>query len=211
MTREGLDPEGSTQKFGTRAIHSAPTTVSLSSATPRGEFPNDPVPSRRKSEMRKLFVAGITTLAFAAALVGPVGTAGATSPAKAKPPVKLDGKVNNEGTKTVKGGKIEAELDDYYFGPTFIKAKAGTTVKIKLENEGDADHTFTIDDQSIDQTVSPGKTATISVAIPTDGTPVNFYCRFHVSSGMQGAFFTKAGGKATRTDSGSSSSGSGGY
>ena len=161
--------------------------------------------------MRKLFVAGITTLALAGALMGPIGPAGAASPAKAKPPVKLDGKVNNEGTKTVKGGKIEAELDDYYFGPTFIKAKAGTTVKIKLENEGDADHTFTIDDQSIDQTVSPGKSATISVAIPTDGTPVNFYCRFHVSSGMQGAFFTKAGGKATRTDSGSSSSGSGGY
>jgi len=161
--------------------------------------------------MRKLFVAGITTLALAGALMGPIGPAGAASPAKAKPPVKLDGKVNNKGTKTVKGGTIEAEMDDYYFGPTFIKAKAGATVKVKLKNEGSTDHNFTIDDQNIDKTVSPGKTETISVAIPTDGKPVNFYCKFHVSSGMQGAFFTKSGAKAPSTNSGTSSSGSGGY
>jgi plastocyanin len=202
MTPEGLGPEELTQMYGTRAIHSAPTPVSLSSVTLSRASP-----SERKTEMRKLFVAGITTLALVGALVGLVGTASATSPAKAKPPVKLDGKVNNKGTKTVKGGTIEVEQDNYYFGPTFIKAKGGATVKVELKNEGSADHTFTIDDQSIDKTVSPGDTTTVDVAIPADGKPVNFYCRFHVASGMQGAFFTKSGGKAKST----SSSDGGGY
>jgi plastocyanin len=161
--------------------------------------------------MRKFFVAGISTLALAAVLVGPIGAAGATSPPKAKPPVKLDGKVNNKGTKTVKGGKIAVEVSDYYFEPTFLKAKAGTTVAVKLKNQGSAEHTFTIDSQKIDKTLSPGSTTTIDVDIPANGTPVNFYCKFHVSSGMQGAFFTKSGAKATSTNSGTSSSGSGGY
>ena len=211
MTAEGLAPEASTQIYGIRAIHSAPPPVSLSSVTLTGCGPTDPTPSRRNTEMRKFFVTGITALALAGALVGPIGTAGAASPAKAKPPVKLDGKVNNEGTKAVKGGSASIEVSDYYFEPTFLKAKAGTTVKVKLENKGSAQHTFTIDSQKIDKALSPGSTTTIDVDIPANGTPVNFYCRFHVSSGMQGAFFTKAGGKATRTDSGSSSSGSGGY
>ena len=161
--------------------------------------------------MRKFFVAGISTLALAAVLMGPIGTAGATSPAKAKPPVKLAGGVNNKGTKTVKGGTIDVEVSDYYFEPTFLKAKAGTTVKVKLKNAGSAQHTFTIDSQKIDKALSPGSTTTIDVDIPANGTPVNFYCRFHVSSGMQGAFFTKSGGKAKSTNSGTSSSGSGGY
>jgi plastocyanin len=157
--------------------------------------------------MRKPFVAGVTTLALAGALVGLVGTAGATSPAKAKPPVKLEGTVNNKGTKTVKGGAVNLEQRDYSFTPTFLKAKAGTTVKVKVKNGGGAEHTFTIDDQNIDETLSPGDTTTVDVAIPANGKPVTLYCRFHVNSGMQGAFFTKSGGKATSTDD----SGGGGY
>jgi plastocyanin len=159
--------------------------------------------------MRKLFVAGITTLALVGALVGLVGTAGATSPAKPKPPVKLDGTVNNKGTKTVKGGAVTIEQDDYYFKPTFLKAKAGATVKVTVKNDGSAQHTFTIDSQKIDKTLSHGATTTVNVTIPTNGTPVVFYCRFHQGSGMQGAFFTKSAAKAT--SSGSTSSGSGGY
>jgi len=161
--------------------------------------------------MRKFFVAGITALALAGALVGLVGTAGATSPAKPKPPVKLDGTVNNKGTKTVKGGAVTIEQDDYYFKPTFLKAKGGTTVKVTVKNDGRALHSFTIDSQKIDKTLSHGATTTVNVTIPTNGTPVVFYCRFHVGSGMQGAFFTKSAGKAPSTSSGSGSSGSGGY
>ena len=160
--------------------------------------------------MRKPFVAGITALALLGAVVSLAGTAGATAPTK--PPVKLAGGVNNKGTKAVKADAVTIEQGDYFFKPTFLKAKAGTTVKVTVKNGGSADHTFTIDSQNIDETLSAGETTTVDVTVPTNGKPVVFYCRFHGSGGgMQGAFFTKTGAKAKATDSGSGSSGSGGY
>jgi plastocyanin len=153
--------------------------------------------------MRKLLVL-IGCLA-AASLVIPAG-ASASVAARKKAPVKLSGKVNNHGTKTVKGTSIEVEQDDYYFGPTFIKAKPGTTLTINLKNEGTEAHNFSIDDQHIDQTVDPDGKATVTVTVPATGI-VNFYCKFHLTTnGMQGAIFTKAGGtaaaKANSTTSG---------
>jgi hypothetical protein len=46
---------------------------------------------------------------------------------------------------------------------------------------------------------------TVTVDV-TEGQPVEFYCRFHSGSGMQGAFYTKAAaGASTKTGSGGSS------
>jgi plastocyanin len=155
------------------------------------------------------------TVAVLAAALTLGGTAAASSPAAVaakKPPVKLEGKVTNKGTKTVKNGKIEVEIDDFYFKPTFIKGKAGTKVKVELENEGNTTHTFTIDDQNIDKEFKPGQKKTIKVKIPATGV-ANFYCRFHHDQGMQGAVFSQAGATASSSakTTSSGSSGSGGY
>jgi hypothetical protein len=55
------------------------------------------------------------------------------------------------------GGEVEMELDDYYLGPTFLRATPGATVHLELENEGDDTHTFTIDSLDIDQEVAAGE------------------------------------------------------
>ena len=75
--------------------------------------------------------------------------------AKSKPPVKLDGKVNNKGVGAATSGTVEIELDNYYFKKTFVKAPAGS-VTVELKNEGSVQHTFTIDDQDIDVELAPG-------------------------------------------------------
>ncbi len=139
--------------------------------------------------MRKLFlvVSAIAAVALAAPAVAAAG-----SPPKKPPPVDLEGKVNSHGTKTVKQRSIDVEQDDFYFEPTFIRAKPGSTVRVKLENEGNASHTFTIDAEDVDKVVSAGKDATVKVTVPDSGF-VAFYCRFHDGQGMQGAVFTKAG------------------
>jgi plastocyanin len=100
----------------------------------------------------------------------------------------IEGKVNVKAELEAKpsGGSIETELDDFYFGPTFIEAKPGSTVKVELHNEGGVKHTFTIDSANIDETLDPGKTAEVSVKVPSSGS-LNYYCRFHRSQGMQGA------------------------
>lgn len=161
--------------------------------------------------MRKLAV--FASAVLAASLAFPA-VAMAAAPTKTPPPVKLKGKVNNKGTETVKNGSIDVEQDDFYFEPTFIKAKAGETIKVKLENEGNTAHTFTIDALNIDKELQPGKKATVSVKVPKSAS-VAFYCSFHKSSGMQGAIFTKAGTSAASSSSDKSTSttkaSSGGY
>jgi len=119
--------------------------------------------------------------------------AGPASAKTAKPPVTLDGKVNNKGTKDVstsKSAKFELEADDYYFEPTFIKVQPGEKVTITLKNEGSATHTFTSDALNVNQTVSPDHSQKITFTIPSNAKVFAFHCDFHVSMGMQGAFYT---------------------
>jgi plastocyanin len=122
-------------------------------------------------------------LAATVAMATPAG-------AKSKTPVKLEGKVNNKGTGTLKNGKVGIEADNFYFEKTFLKGSAGD-VTVEIKNEGNVPHSFTIDDQDIDEVIQPGKRAKVTVTL-TAGEPANFYCKFHVSSGMQGALYTGA-------------------
>jgi plastocyanin len=83
-------------------------------------------------------------------------------------------------------GSTEVEMDDDYFKPKTITGKAGSTVKIELKNEGGNEHNFKIDSQKeADADVEPGKSATVSVKIPTSGS-VQFYCEYHKGLGMVG-------------------------
>jgi plastocyanin len=144
--------------------------------------------------MRKLGI----FLAASALTLAMVGVAPAS--AKTTKPVTLDGKVNNKGTKDIskkKAATLEVEADDFYFEPTFVKVQPGEKVTIELKNEGSATHTFTSDALNIDQQLSSGKSKKFTVTVPSSGTAFQFHCDFHESMGMQGAFFTKAGGKAS--------------
>ena len=158
--------------------------------------------------MRRPLVMGIA-LCLGIGMIGVAGTAGASTPVK-KPPVKLSGTVNNKGTKTVKDGAVEVEADDYYFKSTFLKAPKGSTVAVTVKNESQTEHTFTADNGSFDEQLAPGATATVNVTIPANGKPLAFHCSFHGSTGMKGAFFSKAGGTAGKATTDTKSSG-GGY
>jgi plastocyanin len=118
-----------------------------------------------------------------------------TTKAGAKAPVALAGTVNNKGTKDISSAgastKLEVELDDFYFEPTFIKVAPDQKVTIELKNEGSVAHTFTLTALDIDQEVQPGQKAEVTVTAPASGNAA-FFCRFHKDSGMQGAFFVTA-------------------
>ena len=91
------------------------------------------------------------------------------------------------GTQDVTGmAEFELEADDSYFGPTVLEGEAGQTLRVALHNEGDASHTFTIDESGIDEEIQPGAEATVDVTFPQSGALV-FYCRFHRGGGMLGA------------------------
>ena len=146
---------------------------------------------------------GIVAAAVVVLVFGAV-PAGAAS----KPPVDLGQKVNNKGSKDVSSKSkvtVEAELDDNYYKPTFVKAKAGEKITFELENEGDSTHTFTSDELSVDKQLSPGKKAKFTVTVPSSGEVFQFHCQFHESLGMRGAVYTKAGASAGSSSSSSSS------
>lgn len=127
-----------------------------------------------------------------------------TTVASGEAPVDLGSEVNNHGTKDLTGSEIEVELDDFYFGPTFIKASPSTTITVQLKNEGTSPHTFTIDSLGVDEELQPGDSTDVSVDLPASGATA-FYCRFHQSQGMQGAFFFNEGDTVSATSSTDSS------
>jgi plastocyanin len=98
----------------------------------------------------------------------------------------LKGTVNAHGTVTAKDGKVEIELDDKYFEPTYIKATAGEELTLELKNEGSLEHNFTLTGTDVDQDIEAGKTATVKVKVPDASTV--YFCEYHQGAGMQGAF-----------------------
>ncbi len=103
------------------------------------------------------------------------------------PPVQLEGRTNDHGTKSA-ANDLQVELDDAYFAPTYIRASPGREFAIDLHNEGATRHTFTSPDLGVDLELEPGDRRTVSIKAPTSGHAV-FHCRFHQLHGMQGAVF----------------------
>lgn len=123
---------------------------------------------------------------------------GSPSPGGAAP-VALAGTVNDHGTKDASSAtEVEIALDDFYFGPTFVRGAASTAYTLKLKNDGDVVHTFTADGFPVDVTVQPGATADSTITLGATGA-VRFYCRFHAGQGMQGAFYLNPGDTVTNT------------
>ena len=140
--------------------------------------------------MRKIGI--LTTVLLSVALLTSAcgsddDSGSSSSTTAAAPPVSLTGTVNDHGTASAVND-MEVELDDFYFGPTYIKATAGQQFTVELFNEGAASHTFTIDSLTIDQQFAPDDRKSVSITAPASGT-LEFYCRFHKGRGMQGAIF----------------------
>ena len=148
--------------------------------------------------MRKILATTAATagvvLALAACSDSGSSSSSTTTKAKEQAPaalVNLPGKTNNKGTKdlSTKGAttSIELEQDDFYFQPTFLKVAPGQKITLELKNEGKSTHTFTSTQLGVDKELSPDSKANVTVTMPMSGNVV-FFCRFHRSSGMQGAF-----------------------
>lgn len=172
--------------------------------------------------MRKTVTAAGCLATGVLALVGCGGSSGSSktstrSGASPAAPVSLPGKINKVKVQDVSAKGTSAtlaiEADDFYFGPSFVKAAPGATLTVQVKNEGHTNHTFTIDGGGVDQQLQPGQRATVTVAVPRTGF-LRFSCRFHGSMGMQGAFFTGRGAASSSGVTGStstSSSSGGGY
>ncbi|MCU1356203.1 MAG: cytochrome [Acidimicrobiales bacterium] len=136
----------------------------------------------------------IAATALACLLIAGCSSSGGDSSAKATKTNKtntpsipgLKGSVNDHGTKTVSGGKVEVELDDDYIGPTFIKAAAGTKLTLELKNGGSKEHNFSLTGTKVNEDIEPGKSVSVDVTVPDTSTV--YFCEYHQAKGMQGGF-----------------------
>ena len=85
---------------------------------------------------------------------------------------------------------MEVQLNDDYFYPETITIPSGKTITLILKNEGQKEHTFTVEKLGIDAEVQPGKEKTITVKPQNPGT-YELICRYHFNSGMVGKVIVK--------------------
>ena len=85
---------------------------------------------------------------------------------------------------------MEVQLNDDFFNPETITIPSGKTTTLILKNEGQKEHTFTVEKLGIDAEVQPGKEKTINVKPQNPGT-YELICRYHFNSGMVGKVIVK--------------------
>ncbi|MED4025636.1 cupredoxin domain-containing protein [Priestia megaterium] len=85
---------------------------------------------------------------------------------------------------------MEVQLNDDFFNPETITIPSGKTTTLILKNEGQKEHTFTVEKLGIDAEVQPGKEKIITVKPQNPGT-YELICRYHFNSGMVGKVIVK--------------------
>ena len=134
-------------------------------------------------ERNRLAIAAVIVLAvFAAACSSNSSsssstTTGGTSTSTSSAP--------SGGTDVSGKTTFDISAQNFFFSPSELDGTAGQTLKLTVTNDGTTAHTFTIDSQQVDITLQPGQSQQVSVTFPQSGS-VEFYCKFHVSSGMKG-------------------------
>lgn len=72
-------------------------------------------------------------------------------------------------------GAAAINIADFTFEPTSLAVASGST-EITITNADSADHTFTLDDDSVDQAVAAGENVSVTVELSES---VGFHCEIH--------------------------------
>lgn len=72
------------------------------------------------------------------------------------------------------GGGADLTIVDFSFSPAELSVSEGQTISVT--NIGETSHTFTTDDEAIDETIGAGETVDITLTGVASG---GFHCRFH--------------------------------
>ena len=88
---------------------------------------------------------------------------------------------SDDGTdgSTDTGGGAEDQtitIADFTFDPSSLTVPSGEDVTIEVTNEDDAEHSFTLDDDSVSQDVEGGESQTVTINL-TEG--IGWHCEYH--------------------------------
>lgn len=109
------------------------------------------------------------------------------------------------------GEAIELVAQDFSFEPTTLDVSADEEVTVSLVNEGEAEHSFTVEDLDVETEAEGGESSEVSFTAPDEGT-VEFFCKYHPDQ-MTGEITVDggaAGGGGSDNDTDDDKSGGGG-
>jgi plastocyanin len=86
-----------------------------------------------------------------------------------------DGNGDDGGADAGGGGATSITIADFAYDPSTVTVSSGAT-EIEITNEDDTDHTFTLDDDSVDQEIAAGESATVTVDV---SSTTGFHCTIH--------------------------------
>lgn len=109
---------------------------------------------------------------------------GTTTAASAKQSCNLSDNVSDHGAKAAGGAAVQLEAGDFFFSPTCVTSAPAGTVTLTVKNTGQALHNVSVPDQGIDMDVPAGQTITVNVKV--GDAVVNYFCKYHRTSGMVG-------------------------
>lgn len=93
--------------------------------------------------------------------------------------------VQDHGSEPVTGATATIDAGDFFFAPTCATGAVTGTITLTVHNSGGALHNITVKDQNIDQDVQAGQT--IAVHVNVAAAPVQYFCKYHRTSGMVAA------------------------
>jgi plastocyanin len=90
------------------------------------------------------------------------------------------GDSGGDGSAAADGGSqtVQMTIKDFAFDPSTLQGSAGQTLTIEVSNEDSAEHSFTLDDDSVSQDFEGGDTGSVEVTLPDAGT-VGWHCEYH--------------------------------
>jgi plastocyanin len=87
---------------------------------------------------------------------------------------------DDSGTSSTGDGGGSADqsiaVADFSFTPNTLSVSSGQDVTIELTNNGEVEHNFTLDDDSVDQDVEEGESASVTLNLTAD---IGWHCKYH--------------------------------
>jgi plastocyanin len=75
------------------------------------------------------------------------------------------------------GGDLNITASGFKFEPDTLETEGGT-VSVTVTNDDSVTHTFTLDDDGVDEEVPGGEAVTVDVEVPAGGE-VTYHCEIH--------------------------------
>lgn len=91
----------------------------------------------------------------------------------------------DRGAATASDGAVEITMGEFFFEPTVVSARGGSTLEVRLVNLGQNVHNFEVRAGDVDVTIAENGTGLVSVRVPETGA-VTFECKFHLPRAMRG-------------------------